>query len=220
MLFQDQLETEELLPDFWIVRNQMSTSEQEYWVQYLRDECAKGWEHPVHYDGSKLSVKINCFGYWWSIRGYKEPIRPMDERLAELAKDYVGQVTNRYQSYAPETCIVNYYDDKAKLGLHKDQQEHPSLLLSGSPIVTIALGDTCRFAVREELSRAIHKFDLFSGEVVVMFGEARNLEHGVLKIYPKTSLIKELNGRLSLTMREVKERNCPIIPDFHLIFKD
>jgi DNA alkylation damage repair protein AlkB len=43
----------------------------------------------------------------------------------------------------PEACLVNFYSDDAKMGLHQDKDEQDL----SAPVVSISLGNACLFRV-------------------------------------------------------------------------
>ena len=100
----------------------------------------------------------------------------------------------------PEACLVNFYEDTAKMGLHQDRDE----LDLETPVVSISLGDSCLFRIggtsRKDPTQSIR---LDSGDVVVLGGNARLAFHGVDRIYPGTSTLLKNGGRINLTLRRV-----------------
>ena len=102
--------------------------------------------------------------------------------------------------HPPEACLVNFYTEAAKMGLHQDRDEHDL----DAPVVSVSLGDDCLFRVggvnRRDPTRSIR---LASGDVVVLGGEGRLAFHGVDRIYPGTSMLLKSGGRINLTLRRV-----------------
>ena len=100
----------------------------------------------------------------------------------------------------PEACLVNFYDDTARMGLHQDRDETDF----SAPVVSVSLGDQCLFRIggtaRNDPTRS---FRLSSGDVVVLGGESRLVFHGVDRIYPGTSKLLKNGGRINLTLRRV-----------------
>ncbi len=101
----------------------------------------------------------------------------------------------------PECCLINLYrGGKAKMGLHRDQDEQDLK----APVVSISLGDTAVFrmggAERSDPTRSIK---LHSGDIVTFGGEARLNYHGIDRILPGTSSLLENGGRINLTLRRV-----------------
>jgi len=102
--------------------------------------------------------------------------------------------------HVPEACLINFYAETAKMGLHQDRDETDL----AAPVVSVSLGDSCLFRVggpkRGDPTRS---FRLNSGDVVVLAGDARLAFHGVDRIYPGTSTLLAEGGRINLTMRRV-----------------
>jgi len=96
------------------------------------------------------------------------------------------------------------YGPGARMGLHRDEDEEDF----SAPVVSISLGDTARFRIgglaRTDPTRA---FDLKSGDVLILGGDARLAYHGVDRIKPGTSdlLVSEFPeaSRINLTLRRV-----------------
>lgn len=104
----------------------------------------------------------------------------------------------------PEACLVNYYGSATRMALHQDRDEDDF----SAPVVSISLGDACRFRVGgAKRSDPTGSMKLSSGDVVVLGGDARLAFHGVDRIYPATStLLKDWlpeGGRINLTLRRV-----------------
>ncbi len=100
----------------------------------------------------------------------------------------------------PEACLINFYDEKAKMGLHVDQDEEDIK----APILSVSLGDDARFRLggtnRKDPTKS---FPLSSGDVLILEDEDRLAYHGVDKILPGTSTLLSQPGRINLTLRRV-----------------
>jgi len=100
----------------------------------------------------------------------------------------------------PEACLVNFYSDEAKLGLHQDRDEDEF----AAPVVSVSLGDSCLFRVGENVREGrTTSMKLKSGDVVILGGDGRLAFHGVDRIYPATSALLRNGGRINLTLRRV-----------------
>ncbi len=158
--------------------------------------------------GKPMSVRMtNCGPLGWVTdkqRGYRyqsthpgtgRPWPAIPESLLALWVEVAG-----YEK-PPEACLVNFYDDDAKMGLHQDKDEQNM----GAPVVSISLGNSCLFriggTVRTDKTSSIK---LASGDIVVLEGEGRLCFHGVDRIYPSTSTLLKSGGRINLTLRRVK----------------
>ena len=100
----------------------------------------------------------------------------------------------------PEACLINYYADTAKMGLHQDRDEEEFT----APVLSVSLGDDCLFRIggtsRGGSTRSIR---LTSGDVMLLGGPSRLRYHGVDQIYPQTSTLLKDGGRINLTLRRV-----------------
>lgn len=157
--------------------------------------------------GKPMSVRMtNCGPLGWVTdkdRGYRyQPQHPVTGRpwpaIPEALLDLWRTVSG--SSKLPEACLVNFYTDDARMGLHQDRDEEDF----EAPVVSISLGDTCLFRVggKERTDRTL-SFKLSSGDIVVFGGEGRLAFHGVDKIYPNTSTLLKNGGRINLTLRRV-----------------
>ena len=157
--------------------------------------------------GKEMSVRMtNCGALGWVTdkdRGYRyqathpvtgEPWPPIPEALLKLWRE----VSDYPQP--PQACLVNFYSDSAKMGLHQDRDESDF----SAPVVSVSLGDDCLFRVggtkRGDPSQS---FRLASGDVFVLGGTSRLAFHGVDRIYPGTSTLLKNGGRINLTLRRV-----------------
>jgi alkylated DNA repair protein (DNA oxidative demethylase) len=113
----------------------------------------------------------------------------------------IWNALSRYPA-PPEACLINYYDDTARMGLHRDVDEEDF----SAPVLSVSLGDDALFrlggAKRDDPTQS---FRLKSGDVVVLGGAARLFFHGVDRIYPGTSDLLPGGGRINLTLRRVKK---------------
>ncbi len=116
--------------------------------------------------------------------------------LWEAVADYPGP---------PEACLVNYYTERSKIGLHIDQDE----AAIDAAVVSVSLGDDAVYQLgglrRKDPTQSLV---LRSGDVVVLGGASRRAYHGVSRIKPGTShLLSEAGwaqgGRINLTLRRV-----------------
>ena len=157
--------------------------------------------------GKEMSVRMtNCGELGWVTdkeRGYRyqathpvigEPWPPIPATLLDLW----GAVADH--PLPPQACLVNFYSDKAKMGLHQDRDESDF----SAPVVSVSLGDDCLFRVGgTKRGDPTQSFRLRSGDVVVLGGEGRLAFHGVDRVYPGTSTLLKNGGRINLTLRRV-----------------
>lgn len=157
--------------------------------------------------GKEMTVRMtNCGELGWVTdkeRGYRyqathpatgEPWPPIPQMLLDLW----SEVSDHPRP--PQACLVNFYSDKAKMGLHQDRDESDFT----APVVSVSLGDDCLFRIGGTTRGGpTQSFRLRSGDVFVLGGEGRLAFHGVDRIYPGTSTLLKNGGRINLTLRRV-----------------
>ncbi|MBV1700354.1 MAG: alpha-ketoglutarate-dependent dioxygenase AlkB [Hyphomicrobiales bacterium] len=100
----------------------------------------------------------------------------------------------------PQACLINYYKDTARMGLHQDRDEADF----DAPVLSLSLGDTGLFRIGgQERSDKTKSLKLQSGDVLVFGGPARLAFHGIDRIMPGTSTLLPNGGRINLTLRRV-----------------
>ena len=99
-----------------------------------------------------------------------------------------------------EACLINFYAPQARMGMHQDKDE----MELNAPVISISLGDSCLFRIgTTEKQGKTHSIRLNSGDVIMFGGKARLAYHGVDKIYPNTSTLLKVPGRVNLTLRRI-----------------
>ncbi|MCY1240638.1 Alpha-ketoglutarate-dependent dioxygenase AlkB [compost metagenome] len=157
--------------------------------------------------GKPMSVRMtNCGPLGWVTdreKGYRyQPQHPGTGRPWPPMPDILLEIWNAVSASdkQPEACLVNFYSEEARMGLHQDRDERDL----GTAVVSISLGDSCLFRVGgKERGGQTMSFRLESGDIVVLGGEGRLAFHGVDRIYPATSTLLKNGGRLNLTLRRV-----------------
>lgn len=100
----------------------------------------------------------------------------------------------------PQSCLINYYDADARMGMHQDRDEKDFDM----PVVSVSLGDAALFRVGgPEKGGKTQSIWLKSGDVAVMGGAARLNFHGVDRVRAGSSSLLPNGGRINLTMRFV-----------------
>ncbi|MEX0280755.1 MAG: alpha-ketoglutarate-dependent dioxygenase AlkB [Arenibacterium sp.] len=160
---------------------------------------------PVTRQGRAMSVRMTAagrFGWFSDRKGYRYIDRHPDgcawpvipERILALWADVTGL------DRAPECCLINYYGEGAKMGLHQDRDEANF----DWPVVSLSLGDDGLFRVGSETRGGkTESIWLQSGDVAVMGGAARLVHHGVDRIRFGSSRLLPKGGRINLTLRVV-----------------
>ena len=98
----------------------------------------------------------------------------------------------------PDSCLVNFYDAEARMGLHQDRDEADL----GQPVVSISLGDDALFRIGgTERGGRTESVWLGSGDVVVLGGAGRLAYHGIDRLRPGSSRLLPQDGRINLTLR-------------------
>lgn len=158
---------------------------------------------PMTPGGKKMSVSMTSAGSvgWTTDRtGYRyeprqpdgTPWPPIPVPLLELWTAVANCAT------PPDTCLCNFYDSAARMGLHQDKDEADF----AHPVVSISLGDSALYRYgglkRSDPTRSVL---LESGDVLVMGGDARLRYHGIDRIRPGTSTLLSKGGRLNITLR-------------------
>jgi alkylated DNA repair protein (DNA oxidative demethylase) len=157
--------------------------------------------------GKPMSVRMsNCGPLGWVTdkeRGYRyQSTHPVTGRPWPAMPDVLLDVWNDVSECEkpPQACLINFYSDDARMGLHQDRDEQDLK----APVVSISLGNSCLFRIGG-LSRTdrTQSVKLASGDIVVLGGEGRLCFHGVDRVYPATSTLLKNGGRINLTLRRV-----------------
>ena len=155
--------------------------------------------------GRPMSVRMTSagrFGWVSDRRGYRysetHPAGGSWPPIPQSVLDIWQAVSGTDRS--PECCLVNFYAEGARMGLHQDRDEADF----AQPVVSISLGDDGLFRIGNETrGGATQSLWLRSGDVLVMGGSARLLYHGIDRIAAGTSTLLPQGGRLNLTLRVV-----------------
>jgi alkylated DNA repair protein (DNA oxidative demethylase) len=100
----------------------------------------------------------------------------------------------------PEACLINHYDETARMGLHRDSDEQDLR----APVVSLSLGDAALFRLGGSMRKGpTRTLKLNSGDAVVLAGASRLFFHGVDRIYGGSSSLLPQGGRYNLTLRRV-----------------
>jgi alkylated DNA repair protein (DNA oxidative demethylase) len=156
--------------------------------------------------GRPFSVRMTNLGSlgWVSDqKGYRyQKLHPAADRPWPVIPEPIMDIWRKVSGYPhePEACLVNFYKDNARMGLHRDEDENDM----NAPVVSVSLGDSAVFRFggtdRKDKTRSIK---VHSGDVIVMGGPARLVYHGIDRTMPGTSTLLKDGGRINLTLRRV-----------------
>ena len=190
------------------------TLEQQAWIVRRFHEWADG---PVPLRaatvrGHEMSVRMVCLGWHWRPYEYtREAVDVNGNRVLEvpdwmvrLGRRAVAEATGdeqAAQNHTPDAVLANFYDEHAHMGMHQDKDER-----SLAPVVSLSIGDTCRFRFGNTQTRTKPYVDLElrSGDLFVFGGASRLAYHGVTKVLPGTAPAGcgLERGRINITLRE------------------
>ncbi|MCL4118910.1 UNVERIFIED_CONTAM: hypothetical protein GTU68_004837 [Idotea baltica] len=160
---------------------------------------------PKVQSGAQMSVRITAAGkYGWfsDQHGYRYiDHHPTGAKWPDIPND-ISKIWEKLISDTrlPDCCLINFYGEGAKMGLHQDKDENDFVY----PVLSISLGDSALFRVGgEKRGGKTQSMWLESGDVVVMGGQARLAYHGIDRIKFGSSRLLGSNGRLNLTLRVV-----------------
>lgn len=160
---------------------------------------------PVTARGKAMSVRMTSAGRlgWVSDRaGYRYQDRHPDgmawpeipARVLDLWRALVSDTR------LPDCCLINFYGEGARMGLHQDRDEVDFTW----PVLSMSLGDEGLFRVGGvERGGPTSSVWLKSGDVLRMGGQARLAYHGVDRIRFGSSRLLPRGGRINLTLRVV-----------------
>ena len=160
---------------------------------------------PVTPSGKPMSVRMSAAGRlgWITDRsGYRYSTLhpngtawpPIPSSISEIWHDTTGH------ERGPDCCLINWYGEGAKMGMHQDKDEGDF----SWPVVSISLGDAALFRMGN-LTRGgkTESVWLESGDVMVMGGDARLAYHGIDRVKHGSSSLLKNGGRINLTLRVV-----------------
>ena len=191
---------------FKILRGLLAPDAQSALVDDLRQVIrAAPLFSPLTPYGKPMTVRMTSagkYGWYADRRGYRYETRhpaggawpPIPSTVLGLWRQLVSQERD------PDCCLINFYGEGARMGMHQDRDEADFTW----PVLSVSLGDDGLFrmgkATRGGTTESIW---LQSGDVVVMGGAARLTYHGVDRIRFGSSSLLPKGGRINLTCRVV-----------------
>ena len=195
-------------PGAWLYPGLLSLERQIAVLAALRGVIAEAplFAPTMPRSGRPFSVRMtNCGPLGWvsDVGGYRyQPRHPVTGQPWPAIPECVAAIWRELlpEAPAPEACLVNYYAEGAKMGLHQDRDERAFDV----PVLSISLGDEGRFRLggvtRNAPTRA---FPLRSGDALTFGGPARLAFHGIDRVRTGTSALLAEGGRFNLTLRRV-----------------
>lgn len=167
---------------------------------------------PATPGGRPMSVRMTSAGQlgWITDRhGYRyEPNHPDGQpwpAIPPAVLDLWHSLTGVARE--PDCCLINFYGEGAKMGLHQDRDEGDFSF----PVLSISLGDEALFRIggpdRKDPTESLW---LKSGDVLLMGGPARLAWHGVDRLRFRSSRLLPGGGRINLTLRVVDRVTSPL----------
>lgn len=198
------------------------TPQQQTWLVERFHEWSAGPVPPrsAKVRGHEMSVQTVCLGWHWRPYAYSRDAVDVNGRevlampdwmirlgRAAIAAAYdddseaVSETPHLTGDYTPDTALVNFYDEAARMGMHQDRDE-----TSRAPVVSLSIGDSCtfRFGNTQARTKPYEDLVLESGDLFVFGGPSRLAYHGVTRVHPGTAPpgCGLDAGRLNITLRE------------------
>jgi alkylated DNA repair protein (DNA oxidative demethylase) len=203
----------EVAPGAVHVPDWLTGEQQRRLVDAWRDWAAGGerlgMQRTVLPSGGRMSVQTVCLGWHWEPYRYVRaadgtPVADFPEWLGRLARDGVAAAYGdpaAAASYEPDCALINFYDETAKMGMHRDREEQVD-----APVVSLSIGAACTFRFGNTVNRKAPYTDveLRSGDLFVFGAPSRFAYHGVVRpVHPGTGdpALGLNGGRINYTIR-------------------
>jgi alkylated DNA repair protein (DNA oxidative demethylase) len=168
-----------------------------------------GMRHTVLPSGGRMTVQTVCLGWHWEPYRYVRaldgvPVAEFPSWLRGLARDGIAAAygdDRAAAAYDPDCALINYYDESARMGMHRDREERID-----APVVSLSVGATCTFRFGNTVNRKAPYVDveLRSGDLFVFGAPSRFAYHGVVRpVHPGTGEpgLGLDGGRINYTIR-------------------
>ena len=211
-------ETMQVAPGAYYVPRWLSLVQQVQLLVQCRQwaRLVGGFTVPRMADGTPLSIKSVFLG--GDLQQVQSPlwsqtqVLPFPPELAQMAQQACAATMGYKPDFAPDSSMLNWYDQHSTLGMHQDRAEAQDSIVRGSPVIAISLGDEAvfRFGNTVNRNRPFQDVTLRSGDLFVFGGLSRLAYHGIVKVFPGTAPSelcapdgRAFPGRLSVTIREM-----------------
>lgn len=212
-LFPDEPLPAEIIDDGAVLLRGFAAAQEQRWVADVTALQTRAAFRNMQVPGGKfMSVAITNAGGWgWisDLQGYRySAVDPQTGKPWPAIPAFLCEQAARaaalagYPGFAPDACLINRYQPGARMGLHRDQDEHDF----AAPIVSVSLGLACSFLwgglTRQSPTR---RLALTHGDVLVWGGRSRLVFHGVAPLKQGQHPLLG-NERWNLTFRMAKAR--------------
>src|SRR5690349_23988138 len=121
-----------IAPGAWHLKGYLSHDEQAGIAARCLEMGSRrdGFYTPIVRGGHPMSVRMLCLGRHWNARTYSYedrrtdidglPVPPLPDELATMATRIADDAGF---SVRPDLCIVNWYTESSRMGLHQDKDE-------------------------------------------------------------------------------------------------
>ena len=202
-----------IAPGAWLLEGFLALDEQMTLAARCRQLIDRddGGYTPTVRGGGKMRVRMLCLGRHWNPLTYTyedvrsdydgKPVPPLPDDLAAVAQRAAAVAGFNIR---PDICLINWYGDEGRMGLHQDKDESRESIEAGLPVVSLSIGDTARFLFGGLRRREpVETLLLRSGDAFVFGGAARLRYHGIARIVPRTAPPDlAMTGRFNLTFRK------------------
>lgn len=181
----------------------------ETWREWAAGGERLGMRHTVLPSGGRMSVQTVCLGWHWEPYRYVRSadgmrVAAFPDWLGQLARDAVAAAYGDRPAadrYEPDCALINFYDESAKMGMHRDREE-----LVDAPVVSLSIGSACTFRFGNTVNRKApyRDIELRSGDLFVFGAPSRFAYHGVVRpVHPRTGdpALGLDGGRINYTIR-------------------
>jgi alkylated DNA repair protein (DNA oxidative demethylase) len=168
-----------------------------------------GMRHTALPRGGRMSVQTVCLGWHWEPYRYVRaengtPVAAFPDWLGRLARDGVAAAygdRDAAAAYEPDCALINFYDETAKMGMHRDREERVD-----APVVSLSIGAACTFRFGNTVNRKAPYTDveLRSGDLFVFGAPSRFAYHGVVRPVAAGTddpVLGLAGGRINYTIR-------------------